>query len=375
MDEGIGPALVPGVPRSRVRFQQLAERLQRARAVQEPPIGRMPGVQAGPCVPTGRMDQCGSLLASSCGTSYKVVGIATNRRRNKHHVQSNRKCVSEIDLPEPPCRFRHGVCASASLPRLVLAVLPLLLVALPAIIPGASAAEAAAVPTVEALAAVRGRTSSDARILARRIHLGETNELLVNEQRLDELAIEIDQVLMHIRNRYPEMTETAARSWFRPATLLLVVEGGLLNAIARRWNGAGDVPLTGFEEFDELNSTLGLQTWESMPLFAAVTMHFSESANLVAARQAYLAVDGVVSAEFDEYLGDGPDIAATSASGRWFVIMRKAWGDCPSGCLNSEASFFVVSHTHVDRVDRARAEGMTEFRGAVPPAEWPKWIE
>lgn len=290
-------------------------------------------------------------------------------------MKLNRKCVSQFDPTEPPRRCQHGVRTLASLPRRVLAVLPLLLVAQPAIIPGASAAEAAAVPTVEALAAIRGRISSDARILARRIHLEETDELLVNEQRLGELAIEIDQVLMHIRSRYPEMAEIAARSRFRPATLLLTVEGGLLNAIAQRWNGTGGVPPTGFEEFDELNSRLGLHTWESIPLFASVIMHFSEHANLLAARQAYLAVDGVVSAEFDAYLGDGPDIAAAYASGRWFVIVRKAWGDCPSGCLNSESSFFVVSHTHVDRVDRARAGGMAEFRSAVPPAEWPKWIE
>ncbi|MYA87175.1 MAG: hypothetical protein F4X97_01740 [Boseongicola sp. SB0662_bin_57] len=197
----------------------------------------------------------------------------------------------------------------------------------------------------------------------------------MDEQRLGELAVEIGQVLMHIRDRYPEMTEVTARSRHAPATLLLAVEGRLLDAIAQRWNGAGGVPLTGFEEFDELNSMLGLHTWESMPLFASVIMHFSEHANLRAARQAYLDIDGVVSAEFDTYLGGGPDIAATSASGRWFVMMRKAWGDCPSGCLHSETSFFVVNRTHVDRVDRAMAEDMAEFRRAVPPGEWPRWIE
>ena len=290
-------------------------------------------------------------------------------------MQLNRKCVSEPELPEPPCRFQHGIRTLLSLPHLVLPALPLLLVALPAIIPIANAAAAAPVPTVEALTAIRGRISSDARILARRVHLEETDELLMNEQRLGELAAEIDQVLMHIRSRYPEMTEVAARSRFRPATLLLTVEGGLLDAISQRWNGTGDTPLTGFEEFDELNSRLGLHAWKSMPLFTSVIMHFSEHANLLAARQAYLAVDGVVSAEFDAYLGDGPDIAATNASGRWFVMMRKAWGDCPSGCLHSETSFFAVSHAYVDKVDREKAEGMVEFRRAVPLGEWPMWTE
>ena len=290
-------------------------------------------------------------------------------------MQLNHQCVSGIELPKLSCRLQHGVRTLASLPHLVLALLSLLLVAFPTAFAPANAEEASEIAKVDALAARRGEVSSDAQILARRIHLGENSELLMNEQRLGEIAIEIDQVLMLIRSRYPETTEVAARSRFRPAKLLLTVDGGLLDAIAQRWNGTGGTPLTGFEEFDDLNSRLGLHTWKSMPLFASVIMHFSEHANLLAARQAYLAVDGVVGAEFDTYLGDGPDIAAAKASGRWFVMMRKAWGDCPSGCLHSATSFFVVNHTHVEQVDRARAEGMVEFRGAVPPGEWPQWIE
>ena len=112
-----------------------------------------------------------------------------------------------------------------------------------------------------------------------------------------------------------------------------------------------------------------------MLLSASVIMHFSEHAGLLAACSAYLDIDGVVSAEFDTRLGDGLDIAAATASGRWFVMMRKAWGDCPSGCPHSETPFFVVNHTHVDRGDRAMAEGMVEFRRAVPPGEWPRRIE
>ncbi len=325
--------------------------------------------------PIGRMSQCGPRLAISRGTSCKVVRAAAMSRRSKLEVQLDHQFVSGRELPNRPRRFQRGVRWWASLPQLVPAVLSLLLVALPTVIPPANAEEASEIPAAEALAAWQGGASSDARMLARRIHLGESSALLVNEQRLGELAIEIDQVLENIRNRYPETAEVAARSRFRPATLLLTVEGGLFDAIAQRWNGAGRVPLTGFEEFDALNSRLGLHAWESMPLLASVVMNFSERANLHAARQAYLALDGVVGAELDAYLEDGPDIAVTSASGRWFVMMRKAWGDCPSGCLHSRTSFFVVNHGHVERVDGNRAEGMEEFRSAVPSREWPRWIE
>lgn len=278
-------------------------------------------------------------------------------------------------MPEPSRRLRHGVRALRPFPRIALAIFPPLLGAFLGIMPKPVFAEASEVLAVDSLAARRAGISSDANLLAQRIHLGETGELLMDERRLGEIAREIDQVLTRIRSRYPETAEVAARSRYRPAALLLTVEGDLLDAIAKRWDGASEARLTGVAEFDELNARLGLHALESMPLIASVIMHFSARANLHAARQAYLAVDGVVGAELDAYLGDGPDIAVTKASGRWFVMMRKAWGDCPSGCLHSETSFFVVDHKQVERVDRQRAEGMAGFRSAVPPGDWPKWIE
>ncbi|MXY34770.1 MAG: hypothetical protein F4Y60_11925 [Boseongicola sp. SB0664_bin_43] len=236
-------------------------------------------------------------------------------------------------------------------------------------------AEASEALAADVLADRQAGISSDATILAWRIHLGETSELLVDERRLDEIAREIDQVLARIRNRYPETTGVAARPRYSPATLLLTVDGDLLDAIAQRWDGASEFRLTGVADFDELNAKLGLHSLQSMPLIASAIMHFSERANMHAARQAYLAVEGVVGAELDAHSGDGPDIAAAKVSGRWFVMMRDAWGDCTSGCLHSKTSFFVVSHKHVEIVDRERAEGMVEFRRAVPPGDWPKWIE
>ena len=36
---------------------------------------------------------------------------------------------------------------------------------------------------------------------------------------------------------------------------------------------------------------------------------------------------------------DGSDIAMHKTSGNWHVVMRKAWGDCPSGCIHEETHF------------------------------------
>ena len=294
--------------------------------------------------PFGRVSQCGPLPASSRGTSCKVVGAAATSLRSKYQAPLNRQFLSGLELPDRPRRFQRGVRRLGSLPQLVPAALSLLLVALNAVVPLANAGEASEIPTVEALAAWRGGAFSDARMLARRIHLGETSELIMNERRLGDLAIETDQVLMNVGSRYPGTAEVAARSRFRPATPLMAAEGRLFDAIARRWHGTGSVPLAGFEEFVELNSRLGLHTWETVPLFASVILHFSEHANRRAARQACLAVDGVVGAAFDTNLGAGPDIAATRVSGRWFVMMRKAWDCLPAACIRKLPSLSSVTH-------------------------------
>ena len=50
---------------------------------------------------------------------------------------------------------------------------------------------------------------------------------------------------------------------------------------------------------------------------------------------------------------------------RWYVLARRAWGDCPSGCINDEFFFFIVNGVDVERIDPAQAMGIAEFRELV----------
>ena len=52
------------------------------------------------------------------------------------------------------------------------------------------------------------------------------------------------------------------------------------------------------------------------------------------------------------------------------MVARRAWGDCPSGCINEELYFFIVDGNEVDQVDPAQAMGIAEFRELVMNRGW-----
>ena len=118
---------------------------------------------------------------------------------------------------------------------------------------------------------------------------------------------------------------------------------------------------TGHAEFDALNAKLGL--WAVRPFSSAgvAAMYFRERLNIDAARRAYLAMEGVTYVELDALLGDGSGIEATKSQGIWYVVFRKAWGDCPAGCIYEDVSFFTVDDSGVERIEPTRAKSMAGF--------------
>ena len=220
------------------------------------------------------------------------------------------------------------------------------------------------------------RLSRDATILAQRLHQISSDDLMMDDLALQELGREIDLVLTQIRNRHPRMAEISARQWHRPSVLLLELEGDLLDAVVERWTNGNVVPLprTGHMAFDELNARIGLHGAEVLPSLSIAIMHVSNLANLRVARGAYAAVEGIRHASFDEILGDGPDIVAANPDGSWYVAMRDAWGDCPSGCIHSEAFFFIVERGHLEQVTTRDAENIPQFRAIIPTLERTRWF-
>ena len=213
--------------------------------------------------------------------------------------------------------------------------------------------------------------SEDAMILATRLHQAMTDDLIMDDSRLQELGREIDIVLTQIRNRHPRMSEISARRRHVPSRLILHLEGDLLDAVLERWqNGKGEpLTLTGHAAFDELNARTGLHEARAYPLSSMVIASFGRLANMRAAREAYAAIDGVRHVELDWFVGDGPDILAAHDGGTWHVAMRNAWGDCPSGCLHEELFYFIVEAGHLEQVEESEARNIRQFRELLAAPE------
>ena len=214
--------------------------------------------------------------------------------------------------------------------------------------------------------------AAEARILADRILQRESDDLLLDGKRRRALGHEIKQALSLIRRAYPAMADVSVRQQYGRTGLVLGLEGALRDAVFAAWeNGRAAVPpATGHAAFDALNGKLGLRAVQPYPALDSVVLHLGERANVAAALRAYRAIDGVGYAEPDAALGDGSDIEVMKVEGRWHVVFRRAWGDCPAGCIDEELSFFTVAGGEARLIGPARARGMDAFAALVATRGW-----
>ena len=214
---------------------------------------------------------------------------------------------------------------------------------------------------------------TEAAILADRILRREDDSLLLDEAERRQLAGEIASVLSGIRDAYPAVEDITAITSYVFGELLVGLEPQLFDAVASLLEDqTGPVTLqTGYAEFDSLNGTLGLSVVVDLfPSFHTATFYFNEYLNVPAAAAAYAAVEGIEYAEANAYVGDGPDLDALESQERWYVVARRAWGDCPSGCIYDELLFFIVDDAEVEQIDPARAMDIAEFRELVMNRGW-----
>lgn len=212
----------------------------------------------------------------------------------------------------------------------------------------------------------------EAALLAHRILARESKGLLVDEKRRSERAREIEGVLKRLRYAHPEIEKISARAAHLPGVLLLGVKPGLFGAVSRILAGRKDtVELrTGNRAFDTLNAKLGLRAVRPYRHTGVLVMHLSGHLNVKAARRAYMKVAGVEYAEPDSFLGDGSDIEAAKSGGVWRILVRKAWGDCPAGCIYKKLFFFTVKDGDFERIEPERAMESPEFRKILETRNW-----
>ena len=214
---------------------------------------------------------------------------------------------------------------------------------------------------------------TEAEILADRLLRRNDDSLLLDEAERSRLADEIDMTLSALRGAYPAVGDVTVAMPYAFGELLLGLEPRLIETIAALLEGAaGPVALdTGYAEFDALNASLGLSVVINFYRASGIaSFFFSEHLNVPAAAAAYEMVEGVEYAEANALLGDGPDVEASQSEGRWYVVARRAWGDCPSGCINEELIFFIVQGAAVEMIAREAALARDEFRELVMTRGW-----
>ena len=212
--------------------------------------------------------------------------------------------------------------------------------------------------------------STEANILTRRILQGSGADFRLDTLQSRDLAREIEGILSRIRDTYPVIKDVTARDTFDPWSLIFHLERDLYRKVSRA------VPLvslfnrpfslrTGHEQFDTLNMKYGLAAIELFPHFSIAVFRFNQPIEPFGSRIAYSFIEGVEGVELNVSLVDGPDIAASKSQGIWYVIFRKAWGDCPSGCLFKELYFFTVEDDEVERIESEEAMDMPRFAELV----------
>jgi hypothetical protein len=193
---------------------------------------------------------------------------------------------------------------------------------------------------------------SESTILADRILADQSDALLFDTERRNNLISEIEQVLKLVRETHPATAEISAIENHQPETLIVGLTSELMKSVSEIVSGENRyITLhTGNEEFDALNSRLGVHAIESYTLFNNVILHFKFPVNLLQAQFEYSMIAGVEYAELNSRVGDYSDIEMVKFNNEWFVMFRKAWGDCPSGCLYEELMFFRVRGGKVKRI-------------------------
>ena len=205
--------------------------------------------------------------------------------------------------------------------------------------------------------------STDAAVLSDRIASRESSGLVLDAAHRDQLTHEIGEVLMRIRSAYPDIKEISARPLHVPGMLLLGLEADLLMAVSDLvQDGKSDISSkTGIEVFDKLNTMLGLTGIRLFRHAGVAVMQYGGLVNVEAACRAYRAIPGVRYAEPETLLGDGSDIEMVKDQGTWYVIVRKAWGDCPSGCIHEQLHFFTVENGEVNRIENRSGNPQARF--------------
>ena len=207
---------------------------------------------------------------------------------------------------------------------------------------------------------------ADAEALALRALYRVSEDLLLDEARLAELANELAGVLSRLKSAYPEFAGfRARRDQPVPGELRVRLQPRFARIVrdvlqdfprvrdlqdfpCEREEGRPIALCTGHRLFDGLNEKLGLR---KVDLYGdSAVFHLHERANVAAAARAYSVLEVVQEAKPSKSHLDGADMTAYRAGDGdgWMIFIANRWGDCPSGCIEEERFRFEVEGETVE---------------------------
>jgi len=103
-----------------------------------------------------------------------------------------------------------------------------------------------------------------------------------------------------------------------------------------------------YTEWDSLNTLFYLDRADTMPAFSTsrmVLLSFKGRLHPKYLAEYYVPLEGVESVTPNGYAGDWSNLYPWMVGDRVTFLARYAWGDCPSGCLNSHFYYFRENET------------------------------
>ncbi len=174
-------------------------------------------------------------------------------------------------------------------------------------------------------------TSADPLLEAQMLALDISGELLPPE----ELTQRILEDLAAIRAAYPEVTNIHYRPNYEPSQMLVSLTD---EAFAQYLQGQ-------YHAWDELNAAYGAIDFAASSFVKIVLLKFDKIYNMELLSDIYeqAHIDGIIHAQPNYLYGDGNTIYADPPR----YTFRRAWGDCPAGCIYRKDWHFEVEDGQV----------------------------
>lgn len=189
----------------------------------------------------------------------------------------------------------------------------------------------------------------------------------------EELADEIQNKLALLREQYSEeIPEVNIKFQYpeTPTALSLIMEPYALDKL-----NAGT-----YHEWDSLNQEFGVKdividTISYYKLVVLVNLEFEDYLNTYLLSSKYLALAGVRHVRSVDWPGDWSCTYPWFVDGQMVFLIRKAWGDCPAGCMHRRYYYFICNNDQINFIGEfgtpeGEFETPNEYRKAF---QYPSW--